>query len=42
MQIGNGSESLQEDESEGKSLMGGGRGTKLLDASGYLQGQRRA
>lgn len=32
MQIGNGSESLQEDESEGKSLMGGGRGTKLHQA----------
>lgn len=47
MQIGNGSESLREDESKGKSLMRGGRGTKMHlplysgYASGYLQRQRR-
>lgn len=40
MQIGNGRESLWEDESEGESLMGGRHGIKILNGSGSLQRQR--
>lgn len=40
MQIGNGRESLQEDESERESLMGGRHGIKILNGSGSLQRQR--